>query len=91
MTLEGNNLLQLQKWCYASRSDFCQYMSTKKILPPQKKPKSQNDDITKFILPPETHYKYVTERENLKHYQEYSELILLKIPLYHNKKNQNNM
>ena len=30
MTLEGDNLLQIQKWWYDILSDFCKYLSTNK-------------------------------------------------------------
>ena len=39
-------------------------MSTKKRWPPYKKSKSINYEITKFILPPDTHSKYTTAKED---------------------------
>ena len=64
MTLEGDTLLQLQKWWDTICSTFCQSLSTNKSLPPYKKIKAENYDITKFILLPDTHSKYVTAKEN---------------------------
>ena len=69
MTLEGDTLVQLQKWWDAISFDFCKYLSTNKICPTYKKIKPENDYITKFPLPLDTHYKYVTAKENLKHSQ----------------------
>ena len=72
MNLEGNTLIQLQKWWDEICSTFCQYMSTKNRWPPYKKLKAENCDITKFLLPSDTHSKYITAREILKHSQEHS-------------------
>ena len=36
VTLEGDTLLQLQKWWYAIISDLCPYFSTSKIWSPYK-------------------------------------------------------
>ena len=63
MTLEGDTLLQLQKWwdaiCYA----LYQSLSSNKIFTPHKKFNAENYDITKFFLPPYTHSKYITAKE----------------------------
>ena len=40
-------------------------MSTNKSWTPYKKLKVENYDITKFLLPPDTHSKYVTSKENV--------------------------
>ena len=40
-------------------------MSTEKSWTPYKKLKAENYDITKFLLPPDTHSKYVTSKENV--------------------------
>ena len=37
-------------------------MSKNKSWSPYKKPKAENYDITKFLLPPDTHSKYITEK-----------------------------
>ena len=42
INIEGDTLLQLQKWWYAIRSTFRQYLSTNKIWLPYKKLKSYN-------------------------------------------------
>ena len=43
---------------------FFQSLSTKKSWTPYKKIKAENYDITIFLLPPDTHNKYVTVKEN---------------------------
>ena len=58
-------LPQLQKWRYAIRSAFCQYLSTNKSWPPYKKLKPEHYDITKILLPLENQSKYITAKENL--------------------------
>ena len=40
-------------------------MSTNKSWTPYKKLKSEHYDVTKFLLPPHTHSKYVTAKENV--------------------------
>ena len=82
MTLEGGNLLQIQKWWDAILSTFCQSLSSTKILPACKYVKSENHNISSFILPPDTHPKFTTAKENIKHYQYNSEFILLNIKLF---------
>ena len=64
MNLECDNLLQLQKWWHAIFSAFCQSMPTNKIWTPYKKLKAENFNITYFLLPQDTHSKYVTTKEN---------------------------
>ena len=65
MILEGDTLLQLQKLLYAIRSASFLYLSKNKIWTPYKKIKAENYVITKFILPPDTHPKYITAKENV--------------------------
>ena len=60
MTLEDDTLFQLQKWWDAIISVFCQSLSTKKSCPPYKRLKSEHQNISKFLLPQDTHYKYAT-------------------------------
>ena len=62
MTLEGDTLIQMKKWRNAICSAFCQNMSTKKISSSYKKLKSESKDITKFLFPLDTHYKYATAK-----------------------------
>ena len=64
MTLEGNTLLQIQKWWDAIIPAFCQYLSTKTILPPYKSIRAELHNIPKFLLPPDTHLNYATAKEN---------------------------
>ena len=91
MTLEGKTLLQLQKWWYSICSTFCESLSTNKIWPLYMKLKEENYYITKYLLPPYTHSKYITAKTNLKNYQEHSEFVLLKIPPSHHQKHPNHM
>ena len=53
-------------------------MSTNKSWPPYKKLKTENYYITKFLLSPDTHSKYIPANENLKHSKDQSEFILLR-------------
>ena len=64
MTLEENTLLQLQKCLDAISSAFWKYLSTNKIWPLCNKFKAEHYNITKLILPPDTHSKYVTAKED---------------------------
>ena len=66
MTLEGDTLPQIQKWWDAIISDFYQYLSTNNIWPPYKSLIVEHHNIYKFLLPPDTHPKYATEKENYK-------------------------
>ena len=63
MTLEGDTLIQIQKWWDAICSTFCQYLSTNKIWPSYKKLISEHYNITKFLLPPDNHSKQITAQE----------------------------
>ena len=91
MTLESDTLPQLQIWWDAICSAFFQSQSTSKSWSSYKKTKAENYNITKFLLPPDAHYEYITAKENVKHCQEHSEFILLNIPPSHNKNHQNHM
>ena len=64
MNLKGNTLLQIQKWWDLIISSFCQYLSTNKIWPPYKYLRSEHPNIYFFLLPPDTHKKFVTDKEN---------------------------
>ena len=66
------------EWCYS----FCllQISVNKQDLATIKKTQTERHRISKFCIPSYTHSKYDTAKENLKHYQEHSEFILLKIP-----------
>ena len=64
MTLEGNTLLQLQKWWDAICSAVCKSLSTNKNWPPYRKLNAENNEITNFLLPPDTLYKNITPKEN---------------------------
>ena len=67
MTLEGNTLLQIQKgW---GSYTFFQSLPKNNSWAPYKKLKADNYDITKFLLPPDTHSKYVTAKKILKNSQ----------------------
>ena len=68
MTLEGDTLLQLQKWRDAICSAFCQYLSTNKNWPSYKKIISEHYDITEFLLLPDNNSKYITAKENYEAY-----------------------
>ena len=78
MNLEGNTLLQLQKWGGFICSDFCQYMSTNKSWSPYKKLKAENYDITNISLPPDTHSKYITAKENYEAFSKALRVYLVK-------------
>ena len=69
MTLEGNTLLHLQKGWYAIRYSFCQSLSTNKSCPTYKNLVAEHHEITKFLLPPYNHSKYIAAKEN---YEEFS-------------------
>ena len=64
MTIEGDILLKIQKWWNGILSYLFQSLSTNRNWPPYKKLKSENYNISKFLLPPDTHYKYATAKEN---------------------------
>ena len=64
MTLEGKTLLQLQKWWDVNIYSFFQYLATNKIWPPYKFVRTENHNISNFILPPDTHPKNATAQEN---------------------------
>ena len=57
-------LLQFQKWWDAICSAFYKSLLLNKSWPTYKNLASDNYDITKFLLPPDNHYKYITEKEN---------------------------
>ena len=62
MNLEGDTLIQIQKWWYAILSDFCQYLSTKKSWQAYKYIKEEHINISYFILPPETNINFYTAK-----------------------------
>ena len=62
MTLEGDTLLQIQKLRDAIISYFFQSLSKNNIWPPYKKLKVKDHSISKFLLPPDTHYKNATAK-----------------------------
>ena len=64
MTLEGDTLLQLKKWLDSISYAFWQSLSTNRSCTTYQNLVAQNNDMTKFILPPDDHYKYITAKEN---------------------------
>ena len=66
MTLEGDNLLQIQKWWDVIISAFLQYLSKKKSWTSYKSLSSEHYNIYKFLLLPDTHPKYSTAKEKYK-------------------------
>ena len=64
MTLEGDTLLQLQKWWDAIHYAFWKYLSTNRIWPKYQNLVETNHDKTKFLLPPDYQSKYITAKEN---------------------------
>ena len=64
MVLEGNTLLQIQKWWHAILYAFCQSSSTNKSCPEYKYIKAEHNNTSSFILPPDTHPKFSTAKEN---------------------------
>ena len=91
MTLEGNTLLQIQKWWYDILSAFCQYLSTNKIWPAFKYLKTENHNM----FPLSSHQKYILnslqQNKIMKNYQDHSEFTLLKMTLFPHQKHQNRM
>ena len=63
MTLEGNTLLQIQKWWYSILSAFFKYLQTNKICPEWKYLRQEYHNIYSFLLPPDTNPKFPTEKE----------------------------
>ena len=63
MTLEGNTLLQIQKWWDVIISAFCQYLSTNKSWSAYKYLKVEHHNISFFILPLDTHPKFSIAKE----------------------------
>ena len=64
MTLKGNTILKIKKWCNVILYALCQYLSTNKIWTAYKYLKADHYSISCFILPIYTHYKFATAREN---------------------------
>ena len=63
MNLEGDTLLQIQKWWDAILYDLCQTLSTNNIWTAYKYLKAENNNIYYFILLSDTHTKFATENE----------------------------
>ena len=64
MTVNGNTLLQLQNGGMPLVLTSANIYYQKNSWPPYKKLKAKNYNITTFILPSDTHSKYVTSKEN---------------------------
>ena len=76
MTIEGDTLIQLQKWWDAIRSAFYQSLSTDRIWRTYQNLVAQNDDMTKFLFSPDDHSKYITANEN---YEAFSRALIFHI------------
>ena len=63
MTLEGDTVLQIQKWQDAIISTFFQYLSTNRIWPEYKYLKEEHHDISSFIIQPDTYPKFTTAKK----------------------------
>ena len=88
MTLEGDTLLQLQKWWDTISSAFWQSLSTNKSWPSYKKLKAEHYNITKFLPHQTTILNTSQKKKMLNHSQEHSELIFLKITPSHHQKHK---
>ena len=64
MTLECDTLLQLQKWWYVILFILYKLLSTNKSCPLYNKIKAEHHNISKFLLPTDTHPKYSTAKES---------------------------
>ena len=58
MTLEGNNLLQIKKLCYAIISAFFQPLSTNKTWISYKSLREEHHNISYFLLPLDPHPEF---------------------------------
>ena len=72
MILEGETLLQIQKWWDAIIYALCQSLSTKNSWTPYKSLISKHHYISYFPLPPYTHPEFSIAKKSMKHYQEQS-------------------
>ena len=59
MDIEGDTLLQIQKWWDAISSVYKRWPTYKNLA-------SEHYEIAKFLLPPENHSKYITAKEKYK-------------------------
>ena len=64
MSLEDTIIILIQKLWDNIIYAFCQSLSKNKSWPPYKKLKVEHHNISKFLLPPDTHSKYATAKEN---------------------------
>ena len=65
MTLEGDTIIQLQKWWDVIIVAFFRSLTTNNRWLPYKKLKAEHHNVSEFFLPPDTHSKYATSKENL--------------------------
>ena len=74
MNLEGDTLVQIQKWWDAIFSNFWQYLSKIKSCPGYKYIRAEHHNISYFLLPLDKNPKFSTSKDN---YEEFStELII---------------
>ena len=64
MSLEGYNLLKIQKWLDAILSYFWKYLSTNKSCPAYKYIKTEHQNISYFLITLDTRPKFATAKEN---------------------------
>ena len=64
MNIAADTLLPIKKWWDSIRSTLCQSLSKNKTWKPCKETKEENYYINKFLLLPDTHYKYATAKED---------------------------
>ena len=79
MTFEGETLLQIKKWWDSIRSTLWQYLSTKNICPEYKYLKSDHQELSSFLFPPDTHPKIYKKKTN---YQGFSREIRVNLAKY---------
>ena len=91
LNLEGETILQLQKWFDTIQYDFYQYLSTSNIWTVQKYPKPPDYDISIFVPPPEIHTKSDKENKTIRNSQETFQSTFSKVLLFIHHEYQNQM
>ena len=71
--------------------NFAKYLLSNKIWPACKYIKEEHQNISSFILPPETNPKFDIAKKTMKNDQDHSDFILLNMKLFPPKKHQNHM
>ena len=79
MTLEGDTLLQIQKYWDSILYAFWKYLTANKSCPPYKSLLLEHNNISKFLFPPDTHPKFSTAKEN---YEALSRALIVHLAKY---------